>query len=249
VVWADSEPLRRALRAYDARLIRFGADDSAELRLTGYEPRGGAGRFELNGRLWVDLPIPGRHNALNALAAIAVAQRFGFEQDAAAEALADFVGEQMRLEPMAAGRLTIVNDAYNANPASLAAAVAALGSFPGKRRVVVTADMLELGPRSVELHQAAGRAIADGSVNLLVGVGCLGRHIAEGFASAGRGSTEAIESVEAACKTLPKMLKAGDVVLLKGSRAMAMERLVAPIQAAFAAPKRRKKSRKGRLKC
>lgn len=248
VVLADSEPLGRALRAYDARLVRFGEDDSAELRLTAYEPRGGGGRFELNGRLWVELPIPGRHNALNALAAIAVAQRFGFDQDAAAETLRDYIGEEMRLEPMELGAVTVVNDAYNANPASLAAAVGALESFSGKRRVVVAADMLELGPRSVELHQAAGRGIADAGVDLLVGVGSLGRHIAEGAASAGHRGTEVIETVEAACTTLPKMLKGGDVVLLKGSRAMAMERLVGPIQAAFAGPKRQKK-KKGRPKC
>lgn len=202
----------------------------------------------MNGRLWVELPIPGRHNALNALAAIAVAQRFGFDQDAAAESLRDYIGEEMRLEPMELGAVTVVNDAYNANPASLAAAVGALESFPGKRRVVVAADMLELGPRSVELHQAAGRAIADAGVDLLVGVGSLGRHIAEGSASAGHRGTEVIETVEAACRTLPKMLKAGDVVLLKGSRAMAMERLVGPIQAAFAGPQRQKK-KKGRPKC
>lgn len=249
VVWADSEPLERALRAYDSRLVRFGEDDSAELRLTGYEPRSGGGRFQLNGRLWVDLPVPGKHNALNALAAIAVARRFGFEEDAAAAALADYAGEGMRLEPVEAGAVTIINDAYNANPASLVAAGEALASFPGGRRVLVAGDMLELGPRSVELHQAAGRSLAGGEVDLIVGVGDLGRHIAQAAAGAGKGQTRTIETVEAACKELPKMLKPGDVVLLKGSRAVQMERLVAPIQKRFARPKRAKKTRKGKPGC
>jgi len=249
VVWSDSEPLGRAVRAYDARIIRFGEDDSAELRLTGYEPRPGGGRFELNGRLWADLPVPGRHSALNAISAIAVAQRFGFDQDAAAEALADFVGEQMRLEPIPAGAVTIVNDAYNANPASLLAAAQALESFPGKRRVLVAGDMLELGPRSVELHRAAGAALAGCPVDVVIGVGPLAEHIAAGAASAGNVTAETIRSVEAACNRLPRMLEPGDVVLLKGSRRMAMERLLEPIRRAFAASGRRRRGGKEKATC
>ena len=234
VVWADSAPLERSVRAYDARLVQFGEADSADLRLTGYEARPGGGRFQLNGRIWVELSVPGRHNALNALAAIAVAQRFGFEQDAAAEALRNYAGEEMRLQPIRAGAVTIINDAYNANPASLAAACQALESFPGKRHVLVAADMLELGPRSVELHRAAGRAAGSSGADLVVGVGPLGAHIAAGAAEVDGVGTETIQTVESARRRLPKMLRRGDVVLLKGSRAVQVEQLVAPIQAAFA---------------
>ncbi len=248
VVWADSPALERAVRAYHVHLVRFGESQSADLRMTGYRPTSAGGLFELNGRLWVELPVPGRHNALNALAAIAVAQRFGFEQDSAAEALPDYMGEEMRLQPIRAGAVTIVNDAYNANPASLAAAVEALESFPGKRRVLVVGDMLELGERSVELHRRAGRALAGAGVGLVVGVGNLGRYVAEA-AGADSVATEAIETVEAACQEVPKLLKSGDVVLLKGSRGMAMERLVAPIQASFTRSGRSGRSRKGKAKC
>jgi len=231
VITADSEPLDRARRAYDVNLIRFGVSDAAELRLTGYEPRAGGLRFELNGRRWVDLAVPGRHNALNALAAIAVAQRLGFDQDVAAEALADYRGEAMRLEPIDADGLTILNDAYNANPASLAAGVEAMASYPGKRRVVVAGDMLDLGPRSAEMHLAAGRAVAAAGVDLVVGVGAMGRLIADGAGETGHVQAETIDSVEDAREILPSLLKRGDVVLLKGSRGAAMERLVEPIRA------------------
>ena len=237
VVCADSEPLARAVKAYDSRLIRFGQDGSSELRLTGYEPRGGGGRFELNGRRWVDLAVPGRHNAFNALAAIAVAQRFGLNQDEAADALGDYAGEEMRLETIAAGPVTIINDAYNANPASLLAAGAVLASCEGKRRVLVAGDMRELGPDSARLHQSAGKALAALGLDLIVGVGEMGGQIADAADRAGA-AAERIDSVEKACARLPKMLKRGDVVLLKGSRAVGMERLVDPIRSAFEKPRR-----------
>ncbi len=242
VIWADSEPLTRAVRAYDARLIRFGQDDSAEMRLTGYQPVPGGGRFELNGRLWADLVVPGRHNALNALAAIAVAHRFGANDAHAAAALGDYVGREMRLEPIKAGAVTIINDAYNANPASLQAGADALASFPGKRRVVVAGDMLELGPDSEALHLSTGEALAKSGVDLVIGIGSLGKYIAQGASSSGNIETEEIKSVKHACKNLPGMLKQGDVVLLKGSRLTAMERLVGPIQAAFEEPRKTKRA-------
>ena len=248
VIWADSEPLGRAVRAYDVRRVGFGESDSAELRLTGYEALDGACRFEVNGRMWAELSVPGRHNALNALAAIGVAQRFGMDPQAAAEALRDYAGLEMRLERVPAGAITIVNDAYNANPASLLAAGETLASFPGKRHVIVAGDMLELGPRSLELHRAAGEALSRCRVDLLVGVGPLGRQIAAA-AAGGDVQTEQIASVEAACRRLPKMLKSGDVVLVKGSRAVGMERLVGKIQAAFAPARRAGKTRKAKPKC
>ena len=232
VVWADSPDLTRALKVYDSRMIRFGRDESAELRITGYESRPGGGRFELNGRCWVDVPAPGEHNAFNALAAMAVAQRFGFSQEEAAEALGDYVGEEMRLQPFKAGKVTLINDAYNANPASLVAAASAMGSFAGKRRVIVAGDMLELGEQSPELHRRSGERVAEIGVDLLIGVGELGAYIAEG-AAAGGAKTERIKSVRAACKETPGLLRPGDVVLIKGSRAMRMERLAGPIAKAF----------------
>jgi len=139
----------------------------------------------------------------------------------------------MRLETIQAGSVTVVNDAYNANPASLAAAAESMASFPGTRKVLVAGDMLELGPQSPRLHLQAGRDLAGGPVDVLIGVGELGSQIAAGAAEGGMARTERIASVEAARDALPAMLAPGDVVLLKGSRGMAMERLVDPIRSAF----------------
>jgi len=232
VIWADSELLDRAVRPYEVRLVRFGVNDKADLRLTGYEPAADGQRFQMNGRLWVRLPLPGRHNALNALAAIAVAQRMGLEQDEAASALADMPGGEMRLERLRTGGLTVINDAYNANPASVTAAADVLAETAGRRKVLIVGDMRELGEHSEELHLRTGRDVAGRKIDLLIGVGTLGRYIATGASEKGL-RCECFTSLAEACRGVPALLRRGDAVLIKGSRAMTMEKLLAPIQQAF----------------
>jgi UDP-N-acetylmuramoyl-tripeptide--D-alanyl-D-alanine ligase len=238
VVWADSDPLAEAVAARRRPVTWFGASERADLRLTRYQPRRWAQRFEVNARLWVELPVPGRHNALNALAAMAAARHFGFEEAEAAAALADFTPVEMRLERVPAGAVTIVNDAYNANPSSVAAAAEVLAGCEASRRVAVLGDMLELGDRARELHLRTGREVAAAGIDLLIGVGALGRYIAMGAAEAGC-ETGVFDSVEEAGRRVPALLRGGDVVLIKGSRATAMERLIEPIQRAFSARRAR----------
>ncbi len=246
VVWADSDVLAKAVATVQRRRVRFGASPDADLRLTAYEPRGRGQRFQLNGRLWVELPVSGRHNALNALAAIAVARRFGIDESDAAAALADFPGAEMRLEWIEAGGVTLISDVYNANPASVAAAADVLAEAEGGRRVMIVADMLELGGRARELHVETGEALASRRIDLLIGVGRLGRYIARG--ASGLPATETFASVAKASRAVGDLLRTGDVVLVKGSRAMKMERVVEAVRAAFdpAAPPRRARATKGR---
>jgi len=235
VVTADSEPLAPLVRASGVRTVRFGESDGAELRLTGYEGRGFTQRFQWNGRLWVDLPLPGRQNARNALAAIAVAGRFGIDREEAGAALADFDGAAMRLERIRCGPVTVLNDSYNANPSSVAAAAGVLAECEAARRVMILGDMRELGDQAERLHRQTGRRIAATGLDLLIGVGELGRLAAA--EAAGRGPAVAeFDSVDAAAVELGDLLREGDLVLIKGSRGMAMERLVEPIRAAFAPP-------------
>ena len=233
VVWADSELLDRAAAGHGRRLVRFGLSPAADLRLTGFEPMGPRQRFQLNGRLWADLPLPGRHNAVNALAAIAVAQRFGLGQDEAAAALADFAGDPMRLGWIDLPGGTIINDAYNANPASLAAAVDVLADCTGRRRVLVAGDMCELGERAEQLHLQAGRDLAGRGIDLLASVGLLGRYVAKGAAEAGIESVS-FDSVDQAAQAMVRLLREGDTVLVKGSRAVGMEAMIDPIRAVLA---------------
>jgi len=258
VVWADNPTLVRLAGSYmpaagkqagGRRMVTFGQADGADLRMTGYQSTGRGQRFQINGREWVELGLPGRHNASNALAAIAVARRFGFSREDAAAALADFKGVAMRLEwmdlptgarPPAAGRpdqaglggITLINDAYNANPASMLAAAQVLSDVAARRRVLVAGDMGELGEQAEELHLGTGRQIADTRVDLLIGVGPLGRYIAEGAARAGLETAE-FDTIEAAGEALARTLQPGDAVLIKASRAARMERIVDYIKAAW----------------
>ena len=233
VVWADSDALDKALRQYDMPVKRFGESSRSDFRLTGYQSDGRRQRFEMNGSLWVELPLPGRHNALNALAAMAAADYLGVLPAEAAEALAGLSGAEMRLQWLAAGSVTIINDAYNANPASVLAAADVLADVCGSRRVMIVGDMRELGDQERQLHVQTGADIACRGVDLLIGVGSLGRYIAMGAAEAGM-RTAAFESLQDACRGAAAMLRAGDVVLVKGSRAMGMEKLIEPIRAAWA---------------
>ena len=232
VVWADSKLLDRAIRAYDCRLVRFGESSGADLRLSGYEQLNRGQRFEMNDKLWVDLPISGRHNAINALAAIGVARRIGFSREAAAAALADFEPVEMRLQWIDCGVVTVINDAYNANPASMLAAANVLSQTQAVRKVMIAGDMRALGEKSRQLHLQTGEQIARLGVDLLIAVGREGRYIAKAAGDAGI-ETEVFESVPAARRALGDLLRQGDVVLIKGSRAMRMESLVGAISSVF----------------
>ncbi|MBN1553193.1 MAG: UDP-N-acetylmuramoyl-tripeptide--D-alanyl-D-alanine ligase [Phycisphaerae bacterium] len=229
VVNADSPPLEKALKSYERRLIRFGESPEAQLRLTDYQWDGRKQRFQINQRDWGEMPIPGKHNAVNALAAVAVAARFGFSQEDALAALADFQGVEMRLESIEAGTIRVMNDAYNANPASMLAAAEVLSSMPGKRRVMIVGDMLELGEQSDQYHAAVGEKIAGLKIGCIIAVGDRARALADAAEQAGA-KTRAFPTRQDVLEALGELLAPGDVVLLKGSRATGMETLIPVIE-------------------
>jgi UDP-N-acetylmuramoyl-tripeptide--D-alanyl-D-alanine ligase len=136
---------------------------------------------------------------------------------------------KMRLEPVQAGDILILNDAYNASPASMEAAFDVLAEVGRDRRLVaVLGDMKELGSASARLHRDVGRALARRPVALLVAVEDGGAEIASGAAEGGmaREAIVHVASVEEAARRVPALVRSGDVVLVKGSRAMVMERIV-----------------------
>jgi UDP-N-acetylmuramoyl-tripeptide--D-alanyl-D-alanine ligase len=235
VIWGDSDELNYAAKAYDGRMVKFGRTEQCQLRLSDYHPLGRGCSFEINGRLHAELSVTGSHNALNAMAAIAAAQRMGIDPTDAAADLADFAGVEMRQEWVQAGPISIINDAYNANPSSLAAAGEVLSNTEATRRVLIAGDMLELGQAAEGFHRQTGLALGRSNVDLLIGVGALGRYIAMG---ADRSDVEALsfESVEALSSEIIALLAPGDAVLVKGSRSMGMERLVEIIRNGFERP-------------
>jgi UDP-N-acetylmuramoyl-tripeptide--D-alanyl-D-alanine ligase len=226
VATADSFVLEMALKSYSSRIITFGESPTAQLRLTSYEGDGKSQRFQINDRNWVSLQVPGRHNALNAIAAIAASARFGFQQEEAIAAIADFTGVEMRLQEFTVGGdIVIINDAYNANPASMIAAASVLSEHPGQRRVFISGDLFELGNESEKLHKDVGKTIASMEIDMVIGVGALGKLIAEAASQSGT-KTVTFATVEDARKEISDLLQSGDVVLLKGSRGMGMENLL-----------------------
>lgn len=231
VITADSPELDHAVKPYNCRFIRIGTSESAQLRLTDYQSNSHSQKFQINQRDWVELPLPGKHNALNAMAAIAVSARFGFTQQEAADALADFTGVEMRLQDEKIGPLRVINDAYNANPGSMIAAATVLSECDG-RKVFIAGDMKELGPKSEDLHMQVGREIAMRRIDLVIGVGELGTVLAKGASKMGAES-QSFRNIEAAAEKIPALLCDGDAILIKGSRAMGMERLIDSIRKKF----------------
>jgi UDP-N-acetylmuramoyl-tripeptide--D-alanyl-D-alanine ligase len=213
-------------------IITFGNATTADLRLTACEQRFEGLRFCLNERSWYELPLLGLHNASNAAAAIAVARRLGVDNAEIEAALSGAKGPEMRLERSVVNGVSFVNDAYNANPESVLAAiktfaeVASGGGF--KRSVLILGDMLELGDAAPALHAEVGAAAAAVKPDLVVLVGRFSASTNEGLASGGwTGTTEMLPSLERGGDAYAAgLLRSGDLVLLKGSRRMGLERVI-----------------------
>jgi UDP-N-acetylmuramoyl-tripeptide--D-alanyl-D-alanine ligase len=206
-------------------VVSFGESAEAHVRLTAFEQRGHGIRFQYNNRFEVQMPVLGRHNALNALAAVVVARRLGYTDEEIAARLATFSLPEMRLERMRLGDAEVLFDAYNANPASVIAALDVLDAMQvAGRRVLVIGDMGELGTGSETLHREVGRRVATMRIDALVMVGPRAGVIAEECAD--RMTQHRYADSNQAAERLGEWLRSGDLVVIKGSRAMKLERIV-----------------------
>lgn len=181
----------------------------------------------LYGKMRLDLPVPGLHNVSNAFAAVAVGMVHGITAEEMRIELADVRLPEMRMQVRSVAGVTFVLDCYNANPASLNAAVDELGARVGRRRrVVVLGDMLELGQHSERLHRESGARLAR-TTDVLWCVGTESKAAAEAAVEAGLHPEQVFWSAttEQATQDRHVALGAGDAVLFKGSRAMGLERL------------------------
>lgn len=171
----------------------------------------------------------GKHNLRNAAGAMAVAMEMGVSLEDTAAALSQFAGVPHRLKMCKRqDGVTILDDTYNASPASMREALRVLTSFPGARRkVAVLADMLELGQEGPNLHREIGKVAAQLQLDLLVTCGDLAKELGLGALESGMtyNRVKSINSIKESLKALPP-LKEGDVILVKGSRKMRMDRLV-----------------------
>jgi UDP-N-acetylmuramoyl-tripeptide--D-alanyl-D-alanine ligase len=223
VVNGDDATLMRALGDVEVPLTLFGTCEGADYRATAIGARGaGATAFEVGG-VRVTLKAAGLHNVYNALAAIAASALVGVPPVDAAGILAGF--RSFRMKTFTFAGITVIDDTYNANPDSILAALAFLAGFPAERRVFVMGEMLELGDASARLHRETGRAVAESGVDVLIGIGGDTEKAVAGAIASGM-PVEAARFFAAkaeAAAFLTRMLKAGDVVLVKGSRGAALE--------------------------
>jgi len=179
------------------------------------------------------VPVPGRHNVLNGLAALAVGWRLGIEPEAMARGLASFRPSAMRMHFVkASGGFTLIDDTYNANPASVRCAIDAALQHAGQRRVIaILGDMLELGDSAAAGHAELGEYAASAGVSGLVTVGSLAALAAQGAVRAGLDPRRcrACDDNVSAARAATEMADADDVILVKGSRGMRMEQIVSAL--------------------
>jgi UDP-N-acetylmuramoyl-tripeptide--D-alanyl-D-alanine ligase len=235
VLNADDARVAAMRDKHAGRVVTFGVDQQADVMAIDIERAGlGMTSFVLRtprGSAQARLPLPGRHNLTNALAAASVAICFDIAPEAIAEALMTAAPSRMRGEVLRfAEGFTVVDDSYNSNPRSLVAMAEAVaqGGAEVERRIVVAGEMLELGEESAELHREAGRDIAGLGVDVLWGVRGHAREIVEGARSAGmtEAATAFFETADEAATALAGFIREGDLVLVKGSRGVHTEKVV-----------------------
>ena len=236
----DPLVMKMAARRRDARVIRFAIDAAAEVTARDIRALDGlAGTaFKLvtpTDEAEVKLPLLGRHNVLNALAAAAVGVAFELRavqiaQQLNAAAPSEKRGEIIRLN----NGVTLIDDSYNSNPPALVQAVKAMCEASGfTRRIVVAGEMLELGADGAAMHKECGAQLAQLGVDELLGVRGLAASLVEGAHEAGLGDATFVETTDEAAALLLKHLRSGDVVLVKGSRGVRTEKIVEQLRQAL----------------
>ncbi len=232
VLNADDEFFSYFSERSPGRVVSFGKAEGADVRADRVTVRNdGAIEFALRG-WWgeqrIALKAAGRHHAINAAAAAAAAMAAGAEAEWIVPGLEAFEGAEMRSRVVRApSGVTVIDDCYNAAPDSMRVALELLADLPGRDKWAVLGDMKELGPLSPEWHREVGELAGDLGLAGVITLGELGHFIAEGAQSdlPAEKVLEAPDNAEAA-QMVADLLAAGDVVLVKGSRAMKMEEIV-----------------------
>ena len=241
----NSDDLRVAAMAKVApgRVIFYGVETPAEFRAEGIEDRGALGSaFTLihkGQRMRLETSLPGRHVVWNALAAIAAASEWGIGAEEARRVLPNLRTPSMRGELIRfTNGFALINDAYNSSPAALQAMCSLLAATPGfQRRILAAGEMRELGPASGQLHREGGEfAARTWKIDFVIGVQGDALQIVEGAIAAGvpRDHTKFFATPENAAEFLAGFVKPGDLLLVKGSRSVKMERIVEAMLGRFA---------------
>jgi UDP-N-acetylmuramoyl-tripeptide--D-alanyl-D-alanine ligase len=220
-------------KKYSGRVLSFGIDGTSDVRATDIRQGRDYTGFTLvapGAQTHIRLRAVGKHNIYNALAAAAAALAAGMTVDTVKKGLDAFVPFALRSELRETAGRTVLVDCYNANPASMEAALGTLLSLRsgGNKVIAVLGDMLELGKASVEAHRTLGATAARLGVDVVVLVGPLAKHTSAGAIDAGMARDRVLEagSHAEAAALLKKHSRPGDAVLIKGSRGMKMEKVL-----------------------
>jgi UDP-N-acetylmuramoyl-tripeptide--D-alanyl-D-alanine ligase len=246
VLNADDPRVARFAEVARGRVLTFGCSPAAQFRAETIQDHGAAGsEFEFVGpgeRARLTLALPGRHSVENALAALAAASVWGLTAADAANVLRNIkVGEMRgRLLQFAVG-FALINDSYNSNPVALAAMIELLANTGDaktgiyRRRILAAGEMLELGPDSAKLHREAGCCAASRKLDCVVAVQGNAVEIVNGAIEAGMPASQAhfFEDSTAAAAFLAVFVRPGDLLLVKGSRGVKMERIVEALHAKY----------------
>ncbi len=235
----------------NVKCLTFGESSDADVKAHSINLAGVTSRFTIEGTM-VDLPLPGRANFYNALAAWAVCKQLGVKISDFARSIKSFKAIPMRTEILQFGNLTILNDCYNANPASMKSALQILNAVdPAKRRrhVFICADMDELGEYSETFHRQLGEDITKAGIALLLTAGPLSKIAADSAKASARHKlqTKSFPDTCSACDNLYKFIKDSDIILIKGSRSAKLELAVEKLKQLFGSQASQPEKRKLRV--
>ncbi len=227
VLNADDEYVSQFGRDFHGKVVTFGLHQPADVSARRIESRGPLGSvFEIAAggeHVPAALRLLGEHSIYNALAAVAVGLQYGIPLQTAAASLPTLAPADKRGEILNYAGATIINDCYNSNPKALDNMVRSLVQIPARRRIVVAGEMLELGSAADAMHRDCGQHMANYGIDRLLGVRGLAKAMVEAAAGAGM-DAEFVATPQEAGDWLRREIKSGDVVLLKASRGVRLER-------------------------
>jgi UDP-N-acetylmuramoyl-tripeptide--D-alanyl-D-alanine ligase len=241
VIPGDDAAMRAMARRAPCQVIFVGENPENQVRATNVAFQPGRLRFSVDGREF-EVSVPARHYLTAALSALAVAREIGMDDAAIDAGFRQFTGIPGRCQVEQIGLCTLIDDTYNASPLSMQAACLCLRDWPASgNRLLIAGDMLELGHDSARCHEELGTCVAGTRIDRLLAFGDQASHVAGGALRAGmkKHTVADCHDLDALLSVLDCWLGAGDVVLVKGSRGMRMERVVHWLKQNKAAPSSR----------
>ena len=224
---ADDDYVREFGRDFKGKVVRFGFQESADVRAENVQVLGTAGStFDVvvgGAREYARSPLLGKHNVSNVLGALSAALQCGIGLREGVQSISGLQAADKRGQVLQLGNIAVINDCYNSSPKALMAAVDVLATMDAKRRIVVAGEMLELGPESEELHRECGRYIATKAVDFLLGVRGYAKPMVDEALSRSQ-KAEFVRTPDEAGEWMAREAREGDLVLLKASRGVKLER-------------------------